>query len=104
MGKSGSLSGGGIESRQVVNTQNPKAHIQPRGVSVGAVSRLGGMMGEGSDKKPLYLNQQAYTNPVGTIPVVGANCKPGGGRTVMRAGSQAPCPKVSDPPRGKNHW
>jgi hypothetical protein len=103
MGRSGSLSGGGIESRNVVNTQNPKQHVQPHGVSVGSVSRLGAVVGEGTPYKALY-NQQAYTNPVGTMPVVGANCRPGGGRTVLRAGSQSATPKVSDPPRGKNHW
>jgi hypothetical protein len=71
MGKRGSLSGGGIESRQVVNTQNPKAHVQPHGVSVGAVSRLRGMVGVGTPLKNLY-NPQAFTNRTGPIPVVGA--------------------------------
>jgi hypothetical protein len=103
MGKAHGRSGGGIEGQNVVETQNPKSHIRPRGISVGAVSRLGGMVGQGTPLKNLY-NQQAYTNPVGTIPVVGANCKPGGGRTVMPSGSQSKCRPVSDPPRGKNHW
>jgi hypothetical protein len=87
MGKRGSLSGGGIESRQVSNVNAPKQPVKPHGVSVGAVSRIGGMMPVGSDYKALY-NQQAYTNPVGPIPVVGANCKPGGGRTCLPSGSQ----------------
>jgi hypothetical protein len=104
MGKAHGRSGGGIEGKNVVETQNPKQHVRPRGVSVGAVSRLGGMVGEGADRKPLYYNNVAYTTPEGPIPVVGANCKPGGGRRVLASGSQSATPKVSDPPRGKPHW
>jgi hypothetical protein len=88
MGKRGSLSGGGIESNKVVNTQNPKREPVPHGVSPGAVSRLGGMVGEGTPYKNLY-SKQAYTTPYGATPSVPG---PGGGRMVMRAGSQSKTP------------
>jgi hypothetical protein len=94
MGKSGSLSGGGIESNKVVNTQNPKREPTPHGVSVGAVSRLGGMVGEGTPYKNLY-NKQAYTTPLGTTP---ADCKPGGGRMIMPSGSQSKTPAARPMP------
>jgi hypothetical protein len=88
MGKRGSLSGGGIESNKVVNTQNPKQEPRPHGVSVGAVSRLGGMVGEGTPYKNLY-SKQAYTTPYGATPSVAG---PGGGRMIMPSGSQSKTP------------
>jgi hypothetical protein len=103
MGKINGRSGGGIEGRNVVNTQNPKQHVRPHGVSVGATSRLGNMVAVGTPHKAL-LNEVAYTNPTGPIPVVGANCRPGGGREVLRAGSQSKTPPAIDPARSKPHW
>jgi hypothetical protein len=84
MGRKGSLSGGGIESNKVVNTQNPKQEPRPHSVSVGATSRLGGMVGEGTPYKAIY-NGQGYTTPYGATPSVQG---PGGGRMVMKSGSQ----------------
>jgi hypothetical protein len=94
------ISGGGYNSNKVSHVNAPKAEPKPHGVSMGAVSRLGAVVGEGTPHKAIY-NQQAYTNPVGPTPSV---CGPGGGRVVMKAGSQSATPKVTDAPRGKNHW
>jgi hypothetical protein len=76
--------GGGINSRVVSQVNAPKQEPKPHGVSVGAVSRLGAVVGEGTPHKALY-NPQAFTTPLGTTP---AECKPGGGRMVMKSGSQ----------------
>jgi hypothetical protein len=94
------VTGGGIAGKNVSQVKAPKAEPKPHGVSVGAVSRLGAVVGVGTPHKAIY-NQQAYTNPVGPKPVVGADCKPGGCRTVLRAGSQSasvtrPMPKGRD--------
>jgi hypothetical protein len=95
-------SGGGINSRVVSNVSAPKQEPRPHAVSVGATSRLGGVVGVGTPHKALYSGA-GYSTPVG--PTNGLDARPGGnGRQIMRAGSQSPCPKVSDPPRGKNHW
>jgi hypothetical protein len=85
---------------KVSHTNAFKAEPKPHAVSAGAVSRLGAKVGPGTPEKAFY-NQQAYTTPQGPTPSVAG---PGGGREVMRSGSQAPCPKVTDAPRGKNHW
>jgi hypothetical protein len=100
MGKRGSLSGGGIESRQVVNTNNPKAEPTNHSVSMNRPSMIGMQHWQNDAKGPLY-NKQPFTTPIGTRPSVAG---PGGGRMVMKSGSQSATPKVSDPPRGKNHW
>jgi hypothetical protein len=79
--------GGGINSRVVSNVKAPKQEPRPHAVSVGAVSRLGGVVGEGTPYKALY-NKQGYTTPVGPTPNT-ENLGPGGcGRMVMKSGSQ----------------
>jgi hypothetical protein len=94
--------GGGINSRVVSNVSAPKTEPKSHAVSVGATSRLGGMVGTGTPFKPLYSGA-GYSTPVG--PTSGLDARPGGnGRQIMRAGSQSPSPRVSDAPRGKNHW
>jgi|SRR6516225_9202381 hypothetical protein len=96
MGKRGSLSGGGIEGRQVGQYKDPKREPIVHPVSVGAVSRLGGMLGEGTPHKNLYSSKAS--TPFGATP--NNDCRPGGnGRVVMKAGSQAPTP--SPTPMGK---
>jgi hypothetical protein len=80
-------SGGGINSNKVAHYQDRKAEPVVHGVSQGAVSRLGGMVGPGTPHKAIY-NQQAYTNPIGPTPSVAG---PGGGRMVLPHGTQAPC-------------
>jgi hypothetical protein len=104
MGKRGSLSGGGIESRQVSNVNAPKAEPKPHSVSVGSVSRLGGMMGVGADHKPLYLNQRPFSNPIGPTPMTPDQCKVGGARTILKSGSQSSTPRVSSPSKSKPYW
>ena len=89
------VTGGGIDGKNVAHTNAPKQEPKPHGVSVGAVSRLGGMLGEGTPLKNLY-NPQAFTTPIGTKP---AECKPGGGRMIMPSGSQSKTP--SPTPMGK---
>ena len=92
--------GGGINSRVVSQVKAPKAEPKPHGVSVGAVSRLGGMVSVDTPHKALY-NKLAYTTPNGPTPNT-ENLGPGGcGRVVMRAGSQSasvtrPMPKGRD--------
>ena len=95
------LTGGGANSRQVGHYKDPKQEPKAQGVSVGAVSRLGAVVSVDTPHKALY-NKVAYTTPIG--PTDNTKAGPGANRMVMRAGSQSPCPKVSDPPRGKNHW
>jgi hypothetical protein len=80
------ITGGGYNSNKVVNTQNPKREPVVYGVSPGAVSRQGSMVGEGTPYKSLQTQGSAYSNPVVPQPSIAG---PGGGRVVMRAGSQA---------------
>src|SRR6516165_9295685 len=100
MGKAHGYSGGGIEGRQVSQVKAPKAEPKPHGVSVGAVSRLGGAVSVDTPHKALY-NKVAYTTPVGPTNNT-ENLGPGGcGRMVMRAGSQSP--SVTRPmPKGRD--
>jgi hypothetical protein len=83
MGKAHGRSGGGIEGKNVAHTNAPKGEPRVNPVSVGAVSRIGGMMGVGSDHKNLYSSKA--TTPFGTTPSVPG---PGGGRMVLKSGSQ----------------
>ena len=89
-------SGGGINMNKVVETRAPKQEPTNHHIDPTRPSQIG--MSVHYVKSDLY---QSSTTPKGpTTPVAGV----GGGRIVMRAGSQSPTPKVTDPPRGKNHW
>jgi hypothetical protein len=99
MGRAHGRSGGGIEGNKVAETRAPKQEPQPHAVSVGAVSRLGGMVGPGTPYKNIY-NQQAYTTPQG--PNHNFEVGPGAGREVMKAGSQAPCRPPTPMGRGRS--
>jgi hypothetical protein len=101
MGRAHGRSGGGIEGRNVVNTSNRKCEPVSHGVSVGAVSRLGGMVSVDTPHKAIY-NKVAFTTPIG--PTDNTKAGPGANRMVMRAGSQSATPRVSDAPRSKPHW
>jgi hypothetical protein len=84
-------SGGGITMNKVSQTTGGrKVEPTPQGVSIGAVSRLGGMVGEGTPKKPLYYNKVAYTTPEG--PNHNFEVGPGAGRRVLKSGSQSATP------------
>jgi hypothetical protein len=90
------ITGGGANSRQVSHYRDPKQEPKAHGVSVGAVSRLGGALGVGTTHKPFY-NKQGYTTPIGPSDNMGAG--PGANRMVMRAGSQSKTPAPT-PMRG----
>jgi hypothetical protein len=86
------VTGGGYDGNKVSHVNGPKVEPRPHPVDVGAVSRLGAMIGEGTPHKPLYYNKVSASTPVG--PTDGMDCRPGGnGREVMKAGSQATTPR-----------
>jgi hypothetical protein len=89
-------SGGGINMNKVTHVASPKREPLVNPVSPGAVSRLGSMVGEGTPKKNLYSSKA--TTPFGTTPSVPG---PGGGRMVMRAGSQSKTPPARPLPHQK---
>jgi hypothetical protein len=93
-------SGGGATMNKVVETTTGrKAEPKVHGVSVGATSRLGAVVGQGTPHKAIY-SQQAYTNPVGTNH--NFEMGPGAGRVVMRAGSQSKTPSPTPMGRGRS--
>jgi hypothetical protein len=94
-------SGGGINSKQVSHYKDPKQEPKPHAVSVGAVSRLGAKVGEGTPYKALY-NKVGYTTPLGPSDNMGVG--PGANRMVMKSGSQSSTPRVSSPSKSKPHW
>jgi hypothetical protein len=96
MGKAHGISGGGIESRQTTHVNEPKREPIVNPVSVGAVSRLGEMVGVGTPHKNIYSSKA--TTPFGTTPSVAG---PGGGRMILKSGSQAPTPRARPLPRVK---
>jgi hypothetical protein len=91
-------SGGGANSRVVSNVNAPKVEPKSHAVSVGATSRLGAVVGEGTPHKSLYSGA-GYSTPVG--PTSGLDARPGGnGRQIMKSGSQGQHgPAVSGTPR-----
>jgi hypothetical protein len=98
MGKARGVSGGGPESRQVRHVEAYKKEPVASAISVGAVSRIGTRVGEGTPYKPLYKGP-GYNNPKGPTP-----CRPGvgGGREIFRAGSQSPSPRARPMTDGKD--
>jgi hypothetical protein len=91
-------SGGGINSKQTSHYTDAKKEPVVHPVSPGAVSRLGGMVGEGTPHKNLYSSKAS--TPYGATP--NNDCRVGGnGRVIMRAGSQAPCKPARPLPHGK---
>jgi hypothetical protein len=97
MGKARGISGGGIEGRQVTETRNPKREPLVHPVSMGAVSRLGAMVGDGTPHKNIYSSKA--TTPFGTTPSVAG---PGGGRMVMPSGSQSRTPALRSMGTGRS--
>jgi hypothetical protein len=90
------ITGGGYNSRQVSHYRDPKQEPKAHGVSIGAVSRLGGMVSVDTPHKAIY-NKQGYTTPIGPSDNMGQG--PGANRMVMRAGSQSKTP--NPPPMGR---
>jgi hypothetical protein len=88
MGKRGSLSGGGIESRQVAQTSNPKTEPRVNNISPNRPSMIGLQHWQNDAKGALYQSSKA-TTPFGTTPSVAG---PGGGRMIMPSGSQSKTP------------
>jgi hypothetical protein len=78
-------SGGGINSNKVSHVSAPKREPTVYRASPGATSRLGNMVGEGTPEKMLQTQGGAYSNPIGPTP---STPGPGGGRMVMKSGSQ----------------
>jgi hypothetical protein len=102
MGKKNGLSGGGIEQKHTASYRDPKVEPRPHPVSVGAVSRLGGMVSPGTPLKTLYqnYNPQSASTPQG--PTSGMDCRVGGnGRQILRAGSQSATPAPRPMPKGR---
>jgi hypothetical protein len=91
------VTGGGIDGKNVKHVEAYKTEPIARAVSIGAVSRVGSMVGEGTPHKPLYQGP-GYSPPKGPKPMV---CGVGGGRTVYKSGSQSatPAPKPMSGPR-----
>ena len=93
------VTGGGIDGKNVGHYRDAKREPIAHGVSPGAVSRLGGAVGEGTPYKNLY-NKQAYTTPIGPSDNMGVG--PGANRMVMRAGSQSKTPNPTPMGRGRS--
>jgi hypothetical protein len=96
MGKARGISGGGIEGRQVSETRAPKREPISHPVDMNRPSMIGASTY--FQKPPLYSSTKAST-PVGATPSVAG---PGGGRMVMRAGSQSPTPNPAPMGRGRS--
>jgi hypothetical protein len=90
MGKRGSLSGGGIESRQTVQTKNPKREPINHPVSMNRASMIGLQHYINQDKGPLYQRGGVDSTPRGPSNQFVAG--PGAGRQILPAGSQSRTP------------
>jgi hypothetical protein len=77
--------GGGANSRVVGNYRDRKTEPVTRAVSLGAVSRLGGMVSTDTPHKTLYQGG-GYSTPIG--PSDNMKAGPGANRMVMKSGSQ----------------
>jgi hypothetical protein len=89
------LSGGGLTSNKLVSTRNPKAEPTSYAISPNRPSEIG--LSHHYLVKPLQGNP--YSNPIGPSPSVAG---PGGGRTVMRAGSQSATPNPTPRTSGRS--
>jgi hypothetical protein len=99
MGKAHGHSGGGIEGRQTAHYQDRKTEPVVNPVSVGAVSRLGAKVGEGTPFKNLYSSKAS--TPFGATP--NNDCRPGGnGRMILPSGSQSKTPNPTPMGRGRS--
>jgi hypothetical protein len=90
-------SGGGIAIAS--HYKDRKVEPTSRSVSIGAVSRLGGMVSVDTPFKPFY-NKQGYTTPIGPSDNMGAG--PGANRMVMPSGSQSKTPNPTPMGKGRS--
>jgi hypothetical protein len=81
------VTGGGIDGKNVVHSKAPKVEPRARAMSVGAVSRIGIMQGEGSKLKPM-LQGPGYNAPRGPNYSDGSQQGPGSNHKTYRCGSQ----------------
>jgi hypothetical protein len=91
------VTGGGIAGRNVVQTRGGKTEPVSYAVTPGRTSTIGQSVF--FEKGPLQT-RGGYSNPVG--PSDGMDCRPGGGRTVLRAGSQSATPNPTSMGRGRD--
>jgi hypothetical protein len=97
MGTSKGHSGGGIESRQTAHYQDRKREPISHPVDMTRPSMIGASTH--FIKPPLYAQSSKASTPMGATPSVEG---PGGGRVVMRAGSQAKTPNPTPMGRGRS--
>jgi hypothetical protein len=90
------VTGGGIAGKNVSEVNAPKREPHVDNISPNRPSQIG--MSVHYVKSDLY---QSSTSPKGPNPVVGSECKPGGGRSVLPHGTQAPCRPARPLPRGE---
>src|SRR5262245_39396721 len=95
------LTGGGIQSRVVkdvgVKAGPPSTNIG----NPGGVAQLGAAVATKSAFEPV-TSGKAAAPPLGNAVAAATDCRPGGSRTIYRAGSQSTTPTVHDLPPGRN--
>jgi hypothetical protein len=102
--RSGHRPAGGVHSKQVIHKPQPKVEPRAKAVSPAGVSHLGTSQFLG--REPLYEGR-GYNAPVGPTNTLVSG--PGGGRTVMKSGSQGTHGSVdrgmpSGMPSTKGEW
>jgi hypothetical protein len=83
--RSGHRPGGGLHSKQTVHKPQPKVEPRAKAINPAGVSHLG--ISQFLGREPLERGL-GYNPPVG--PTNNLVSGPGGGRTVMKSGSQGP--------------
>jgi hypothetical protein len=84
MGKSGKLSGGGLESNKLVETRNPKSEPISHSVSMNRPSLIGAST---FFKKPPLYNKVPFSTSKGPSDM--SLQGPGAGRRILPSGSQS---------------
>jgi hypothetical protein len=81
--RSGHRPAGGLHSKQTIHKPQPKFEPRAKAMSVERVSQIGATV---SFRKPPLEEGRGYNAPVGPTSTLVSG--PGGGRTVMKSGSQ----------------
>jgi hypothetical protein len=102
--RSGHRPAGGLHSKQTVHKQAPKLEPKPHSIDPKATSQIGLQIFLGRDA---LRDGKGYATPVG--PTSNLVSGPGGGRTVMKSGSQGTHGSVdrgvpSGMPSTKGEW